>query len=177
LILLSPPIEHGRYWLSTSMVRQSVTHIRCPVCECAVLVLGGPPCPNCRRCPFCGRKTKSVGSPCNCDYAEDPDRVAWFWTDFVIPEEQVARETRRMEIRRQLETRKAIVAALVMSLLMIPGMAHRELFGDFTWTQFGLYVICAASVWLLHLRLVKCVFQKIEDRRLQRQDGSSHGTK
>jgi hypothetical protein len=64
-----------------------------------------------------------------------------------------------------------------MSLLMIPGMAHRDLFGDFTWTQFGLYVICAASVWLLHLRLVKCVFQKIEDRRLQTQDGSSHGTK
>lgn len=167
--------ELQSYWL-LGMVGQPLTHIRCPACECAVRVLDGTPCPNCRRCAFCGRKQKRDDAPCNCAYAEDPDSVAWFWTEFIVPEKEVARESRRMEIRRQLETRKGIVVGLLVGLLLLPGITFRHLFGDFTWIRFALYVICLSTVWILLLSLVKRVFQKIEDRRLRTQNGFHQGT-
>lgn len=90
---------------------------------------------------------------------------------FIIPDEFVARETQRMKIRKQLETKKGIVAGVLGGMLVAQGIVFRDILGDFTWTTYGVYYICLTIVILILLSVVDWIFRKIEDRRLHAEYG------
>ncbi len=152
------------------MTEQSVVYIQCPGCECAVFKLDATRCPNCSRCVFCGRKLKTDGSICDCASSVDPDPSDWYLAKLIIPEDQVARETRRMEIRKQLENRKSLAAVFVLLPMFVSVEIVSHIFDKFTWSWFGAYFICVLVVIMPLLAFIPWVFRRIEDHRLQLQD-------
>lgn len=158
------------------MIDEPVIHIRCPACEYAVRALDDAPCPNCGRCPSCGRKLKTDQPRCGCAVAESPDIRSKFIRSFIIPEELVAREARRMEIRKQLEMKRAIVSGLTAGSLIVFANVRRDVFGPFTWTTFGVYLVCVVLAAALLTSFVNWMFRKIEDSKLQTDDVRSKKT-
>src|SRR6266581_2495201 len=86
-----------------------MTHIICPGCESVVRELDDTPCPNCHRCPLCGRKLKKGEEHCGPHPGAEFSR---HFSDLVIAEKDVPRERRRMEIRKQVE-RKRFLALMI----------------------------------------------------------------
>lgn len=124
------------------MVDESVIHIRCPGCERAVRTLDDTPCPNCGRCPYCGRRLKSDQAHCGCAAAESSEVRSRFIAPFVIPAELVARETRRIEIRKQLDMKRGIAGGLMVGAIMVFANTRRDNFAGWTWAGFGIYYVC-----------------------------------
>jgi hypothetical protein len=143
-------------------------YIICPGCECAVREISATPCPNCRRCPFCGQKWKNEDR-CNCGYDKDPERLASFKAKWAIPAHNVPRERRRMEIRKQLETKQIIVGTLLVVPWIFVGIILRdlELFGPKTVANFWGMVIGTLIVMLSASWSVDKVFRRIKNRRLE----------
>ena len=147
------------------------TYIRCPACECAVRELDDSPCLNCHRCVFCGRKLKKDERHCDCPPSRDIDLGAKFLLQFIIPDELVARETQRMQIRKQLEMKKAIASGSIGGILVVQGIVFGDIVGQFAWTTYGVYLVCLTITVLLLMSVVDWIFRSIEDRRLHAEYG------
>jgi hypothetical protein len=141
-------------------------YIICPACECAVRELSATPCPGCRRCPFCGQKWKNEDR-CNCGYDKDPERLASFEAKWIIPADNVPRERRRMEIRKQLEFKRAVAGGLCHVPLIFLGFIIADLIGARALPAFcgmgvAVTIVLIGSLWCVHR-----VFRRIENRRLE----------
>lgn len=90
--------------------------------------------------------------------------------EFMIPANQVARETRRMEIRKQLEMKKAIVIGLIAGILVVLSRIVGDIFERFTWSYFGAIFMFVLVVFMPLLSFIQWIFRRIEDHRLQLQD-------
>src|SRR5260370_10954745 len=142
-----------------------MTHIICPGCESVVRELDDAPCPNCRRCPLCGRKLKKDEDHCGPHPGADFGR---YFSELVIAEKDVPRERRRMEIREQLELKKWLALAIPFGVWfgmqpMIRGVLFREL----TFANVAGSACVFGSVVMITFMIVSRIFPRIENRRLQ----------
>lgn len=149
------------------------THVICLNCECGVLQLDGTPCPNCHRCPFCWRKVKADQARCCCDDAQDPEEYHWYATDHIVPEDQVAREKRRMGIRKKLESKLGIASGVLGGLLCVSINVVRDTFG----TSAILTATCCVTVWFTLLWMFKWYLRRVEERRLAKEYCVAHETR
>lgn len=144
----------------------SSVHIWCPCCECAVRELNDQPCPQCQRCPFCGRKLNVRKAPCHCAGADDPILVETLLRDHGVPDSRLSRERRRAAVRVQLQLTKGIVGGVGGGLLLTTAIICRAAIG----TQSTYEILASAVViiitTLLVFHTVPVVIRFLEERRL-----------
>ncbi|MCI0379990.1 MAG: hypothetical protein L0215_20605 [Gemmataceae bacterium] len=134
-------------------------------------------CPNCGRCAHCGLKLSSKSSGCTCGYAAIPEKVAQLQRAFGIPPDQVARAKRRLEIRKQLQTKRALVYGGLAVLFLVAGKVFRDLVGatslvDWMWIA----LVTVAATVLAAILVDSLVFRRIEERQLSAKSDNAHGT-
>jgi hypothetical protein len=137
--------------------------------------MSATPCPNCHRCPFCGKKLKNQDH-CICGYEKDPEYLASFKAKWAIPAHNVPRERRRMEIRKQLEFKRGIAAGLctvpwIFLILIVRDLIGAETVAAFCGMAVALAIILIGSWWC-----VDRVFRRIENRRLESEFPSEKST-
>src|SRR5207244_1034163 len=141
--------------------------ITCLGCESAVRELDDTPCPNCGRCGLCGRKLTKDEVHCPMGHATDAESIARFPREWVIPEQEVPRERRRMEIRRELVWPKQIAIAILCSVSIIGGFVVRDVIG--ARTVANTIAVATATTLLLVTTVfgLQRLFRKLENRRLE----------
>jgi hypothetical protein len=139
-------------------------------------MLDDTPCPNCGRCAFCGRKLKADQAHCGCAAAESSEVRSKFITPFLIPEELVARETRRMEIRKQLDLKRAIASGLMFGAILVFANTLRDNFAGWTWAGLVIYYIVLFLGAMLLNSFVDWMFRRIEDSKLDAEELRSRRT-
>lgn len=140
-------------------------------------MLDAEPCPCCGRCAFCGKELGADELRCTCSGAHDPDSAAASLAKHVVPNDRVEHERRRIAMRNQLRTAKAIAMSLVVVGWMIMArLAKPDLPGQGTWIASSLYILGVVGVAVLSLVLVHLAFRAIENRRFLAQDNASGRT-
>lgn len=145
-----------------------VHYILCPGCESSVHELTATRCPHCHRCSLCGQKILSDDAACDCGTIEDPARAESFLRKFEVRSEDVPRERRRIEIRKQLANRKVLISTVVSSLVsVLVSIIYREWFGRPVMLR---ELICLGTVIaflaLIATILVYRLFTRIESQQL-----------
>jgi hypothetical protein len=148
------------------MTEAGPVYILCLACESAIRELSDSPCPNCHRCAFCGQKLKNQDH-CTCGYGQDPKKVSWFKEKHGIPEKEIPRERRRLEIRKQLESKQGIATVFFAVPWLFIGPLIRDLFGPITVANLAAMVIGTGVVFMISWWGVHRVFRRIENRRLE----------
>ena len=143
----------------------SVAYVTCPGCERAVRELNDAPCPNCRRCLFCGRKIKPDETRCGCPLSSDPNQIAQTQWALGIAEDQVPRERRRFEIREQLESRKNWASGVLGGIFSITAAGGMFLEKLNVVEKIAIPVV-GGIIFVLIVFLLEWVFRRIEDHRL-----------
>ena len=100
---------------------------------------------------------------------DNPEYVDRWFRDFGIPAEEVPRERRRLEIRKELANRKMIFSTVVSSLVAtVASIAYREWMGNPAAFRELLYLAASATFLILILtQLISRHFTKIETERLE----------
>lgn len=141
-------------------------HIWCPCCECAVRELNDQPCPQCQRCPFCGRKLKVSEAPCHCGGMGDPKLVENLLRDHGVPDSRLSRERCRAAVRVQLQMTKGIVGGIGGGLLLIVASICRFFIGVRSTYEILASAVVILIATLLVFHAVPVVFRFLEERRL-----------
>ena len=92
--------------------------IRCPGCE-DVFDVCWASCPQCHRCPVCGHQLTGTEETCPfCDHPSDRDTIRFLERWQGIPETQLEWELHRADIRRCMDSPKAQLVFILLSLLV-----------------------------------------------------------
>jgi hypothetical protein len=145
----------------------TVHYILCPGCEAAVHELTEPRCPHCRRCSLCGRKLESDDTGCSCGYIDDPERVEDLLRKFEISAEDVPRERRRLETRKELSNRKSIISTAILGLLSFAYTGVLALAGPRTKLEWFLFLFSYAMLMLLAIWCVERLIWRMATQRLE----------
>ena len=142
-------------YVEAKMKETPVTQIRCPCCDDAVRPLDATPCPECRRCAFCGQRLQRRETLCTCGQADKPGRVATLKERFGIPEDQLATERRQTAIGRR-DRPRAIIYGLAGGLIVFLGGFVEGTFAQRLLIAAVIVSLCAALAKLVeHLLLEK----------------------
>jgi hypothetical protein len=145
---------------------ESPTYVICPGCEAAVRELSDAPCPHCGRCYFCGRKGKPGQTHCVCGYADDADYVARLQRECGISEGDLPRERRRLQIRKELQSKRAIIGAILGGVWVGSLQPLRSWIGLEAITQWILFVAVGLTVFWGLWWTLDWFFRRLEERRL-----------
>jgi hypothetical protein len=104
---------------------------------------------------------------CNCGYEKDPGYLASLKAKWAIPAENVPRERRRMEIRKQLQFKEGIAGGGISVCLLFSAIIMRDLVGATTFASFFGLAVVTVTIMMFCWWGVDKVFRKIEKRRLE----------
>jgi hypothetical protein len=149
------------------MATTDTRYILCPGCEAAVRELGDTPCPECQRCALCGRKLKDDETHCHCGLIDDSGHVENLLRHNEIRADELGRERRRLEIRKQLTNRKVITGSLATGVVMLVYPAVRDRVAPCTTLSWILLILSFSELVMLGIMFNDWLFRRFESYRLE----------